>query len=356
MAATNQVDLYKVVKGKARVWSGWVDEDAFMSETGLVDGKKNRTSKTCTPKNVGKKNERTGETQALQELESAVQKKKAQELWCTSLQEACDAQSSGGLTLFRPMLANSFEIEKNTLNFNEIVIQPKLDGVRLNAYLDSNGEVVFQSRKGTINTEVSHLSDGVKQLLLQCSHNNGKVVLDGEVYRHDLAFESIVGSAKKSKGIKLEYHVYDVYDAEHPEATFVDRFISRFSDTSSGFGDHIKIVKTFTVANNEELLQKHQEVVTAGFEGLMIRISNAPYEVDNRSKSLLKMKAFHDDEFMIVGYTSGTGRDVNSVIFECALNKNNKTKTFKARPSWPLVKRQQVYNECVSNFSKYEKK
>ncbi len=42
-------------------------------------------------------------------------------------------------------------------------------------------------------------------------------------------------------------------------------------------------------------------------EGLMLRDPASAYE-NRRSKSLLKVKTFHDDEAVVLGYKPGTGR------------------------------------------------
>jgi DNA ligase-1 len=42
-------------------------------------------------------------------------------------------------------------------------------------------------------------------------------------------------------------------------------------------------------------------------EGLMLRDPASVYE-NRRSKSLLKVKTFHDDEAVVLGYKPGTGR------------------------------------------------
>ena len=39
----------------------------------------------------------------------------------------------------------------------------------------------------------------------------------------------------------------------------------------------------------------------------MLREPHSPYE-NRRSKNLLKVKTFYDDEAVILGYTAGTGR------------------------------------------------
>lgn len=44
----------------------------------------------------------------------------------------------------------------------------------------------------------------------------------------------------------------------------------------------------------------------------MLRDPNSFYE-NRRSKSLLKVKTFHDDEAVVLGYTAGTGRCLGMV-------------------------------------------
>jgi DNA ligase-1 len=47
-------------------------------------------------------------------------------------------------------------------------------------------------------------------------------------------------------------------------------------------------------------------------EGLMLRDPDSKYE-NRRSKSLLKVKTFHDDEAEVLGYKPGTGRCLGMV-------------------------------------------
>ena len=49
------------------------------------------------------------------------------------------------------------------------------------------------------------------------------------------------------------------------------------------------------------------KIIELGGEGLMLRRYGSMYE-GKRSKSLLKVKEFHDMEVKIVGYTEGTGK------------------------------------------------
>ena len=57
--------LYKIdTRGKLREWTINIDGNKFYAVKGLVDGKKTQDKPTlCTPKNVGRANETTAESQ-----------------------------------------------------------------------------------------------------------------------------------------------------------------------------------------------------------------------------------------------------------------------------------------------------
>ena len=49
----------------------------------------------------------------------------------------------------------------------------------------------------------------------------------------------------------------------------------------------------------------------------MIR-NDVKYE-QKRTNHLMKLKDVHEKEFIVVGYKEGTGRDSNTVIWECEI-------------------------------------
>lgn len=62
-----------------------------------------------------------------------------------------------------------------------------------------------------------------------------------------------------------------------------------------------------------------KEVLALGGEGVMLRAPRSKYE-KTRSKLLLKVKTFHDDEAVVIGYRAGEGRLLGSMgAIECKL-------------------------------------
>ena len=54
-----------------------------------------------------------------------------------------------------------------------------------------------------------------------------------------------------------------------------------------------------------------------GYEGAIIRECTSIYDQGNRSNYLVKYKKFQDEEFEIVGYKEGKGKDTGTIILRC---------------------------------------
>jgi hypothetical protein len=100
--------------------------------------------------------------------------------------------------------------------------------------------------------------------------------------------------------------------------------------------------------------------VALKYEGAMLRIPNAPYTCSTqnnsavRSRNLLKWKILNDDEYPIVGYTSGTkGRDRGALLWICEANGN----AFNVTPKGMTIEARKVlYNEFQADEAKFKNK
>jgi ATP-dependent DNA ligase len=61
--------------------------------------------------------------------------------------------------------------------------------------------------------------------------------------------------------------------------------------------------------------------------------------MEKRSNDLQKYKEFEDEEFKIVGITSGEGREENAIIYICEVKNPKSVKTFEVRPRGSIKKR-----------------
>lgn len=236
-----------------------------------------------------------------------------------------------------PMLAYDYNKKKDKAEF-PCFVQPKLDGVRALFY---NGK--FYSRNGNQFFDLDHIKDE----LTHCD----KLILDGELYTGDIKFEELVGLVKKQtkseedkkRSEAIKYVVYDHVDQN-------DTFSTRHFNLNQFF-DQKDLINCYPLMTEEcksaeELKKFHDKYVKMGYEGLIIRNKKGLYVEKDRSNDLLKYKEFKDDEFEIVDYKSGEGKDQNAVIWIC---KTKDGKVFSARPDGPAEERRKLYR----NGNKY---
>jgi len=145
------------------------------------------------------------------------------------------------------------------------------------------------------------------------------IVLDGELYNHDLKdnFNKIISLVRKTKptvdNLKetadmVEYHIYDIAGGIVSSQPFPER--SKELDLLFTLREYpmkmLKLVDTDIIRSSEECDAMHGKYLGEGYEGSIIRLPE-PYQLGKRSNALLKRKDFDDSEFRILGYEEGNG-------------------------------------------------
>ena len=286
-------------KGKVRTWTvqvGYTDEDTagIRSISGLVDGEKiTSVWNVSEAKNVGRSNATTAREQAQDEAHSQWTKKADKEYFA-------DVADIDSYELFKPMLAHDFTKTPVESGYT----QPKLDGIR--CVVDKHG---MHTRGGKPINSCPHIWESLKPII----DANPNIVLDGELYNHELKadFEKIVSLVRKTKcrpdeiaesADLVEYHIYDMCDKDDTDMLFLDR--SKWL-TANVTGNMIVLVNTDVADTSAEIDRLYGEYTQAGYEGQMVR-QNAPYQC-KRSKSLLKRKEFTTEEFKVIQVVEGQG-------------------------------------------------
>jgi DNA ligase-1 len=271
-----------------RTTSGILDGNLVTSEWTTVEGK-----------NIGKANATTPEQQALAEVLAQYEKKLARKYSDT-------LETASRSNIFQPMLAATYK-PGNTKD-GQYFHQPKLDGVR--CILKPEGAF---SREGKPFFTTGHIQEQL---------SSDDVIFDGELYNHDLKedFDKLVSMIRQQKydelseaekseiREKVEYHIYDVFVPARPELTFVQRhaLLTDLNAKGAFIGDNIKLVPTGFMDSLAELDEAHGAYAEAGYEGIMLRTPEGPYE-HKRSKHLMKHKSFQTEEFEVVDIESGIG-------------------------------------------------
>ena len=217
-------------------------------------------------------------------------------------------------THFKPMLAHKFDNDRVDWS-QPVYIQPKLDGIR--CIMTSDG---CYSRNGKKFMNVQHLYTKVIKDLFKV---NPLLVLDGELYNHDLRdnFEKIVSLVRKQKPTSddrkearnlIQYHVYDFVMAYKGKLDLIESDMNRYEKRmhqlvcSDMYGKHIRYVHAQRVANFDTAKKLHIKYKSQGYEGSILRL-NGPYKC-GRSYDLMKFKDFSDTEAKIVDWVEGKGK------------------------------------------------
>jgi DNA ligase-1 len=245
-----------------------------------------------------------------------------------------------------PMLAKTFDNGKH-LKF-PLYIQPKIDGLRCLASPEG-----LYSRTGCPFLGLQSIQNDLKKYF----EKNKGCVVDGELYSDEMPFEELSGYCRRHKtipsGKKVVYNVFDVITPD--KMGFEDR-LSLFPQET----ENISLVPTMEIGNKEEIETNLKEFIQDGYEGIILRNKEGVYRMGHRSWDLQKYKLFQEEEFIITGYTEGTGREKGLVIWECQTQEG---KTFRVRPEGDHETRKEIFkkaNECIGKkltvvFQEYTK-
>jgi DNA ligase-1 len=211
--------------------------------------------------------------------------------------------------MIKPMLA--YKVDKKPVDWSEnVFIQPKLDGVRCVIQLDNNNKVVAHSRTGKQFFNIAHIEESLQDFFA----HSPDIVLDGELYNHDLRddFEKIISLVRKQKPTSddrlqakklIQFHCYDYIE------TVMNKPYSYRSDQltcSDMYNYCVKYVPTNLILRMDDARVYHSRNLANGYEGSILRLDK-PYE-QKRSYNLQKFKDFNDTEATIVGYEIGKGK------------------------------------------------
>ena len=298
-------------------------------------------------KNIGKKNETTALQQAINEAKAQWIKKK-ESGYAVRGEDADDnndkdnddasVESEGrgkGINADAPsvMLAHDFNKRGKDITF-PCFVSPKLDGTRCVAV---PGKGLFSRLKKRF-PHMEHILEEINKL-------PSSLILDGELYSHELTFQEIVGLVKREtlkpgdaeKQKKIKLHVYDIIN----DQPYAQRYANMQMLFRKYKFQHLVLVKTDNCEDRSKIPELHAKYVEDGYEGLMLRNKNGLYK-GVRSKDLQKYKLFFDAEYEVVDYTCGQGLEEGCVIWVC---KTPEEKYFNVRPRGSREDRQMYYDE-----------
>lgn len=349
--------LYHVDKrGRTNFWEIKVRGNTYTRFGGIEGGKvKSWAPMECHPKNVGRANETTPFEQALFTAQSKWNKKRDQG-YDPEEEEATEEKEEGKYRSsplrLRPMLAQKYETRAHDLRF-PAGASPKLDGIRalVQLYSPTGEEKDLQVQiTSRLNKEYPFLTRIREEVLVLLQHFGPKIILDGELYSHSLAFNLISGAARAKNRPSpqddlIEFWIFDLYLPDEPDLSYKERaerlremeaFCSSRGQFEAESFSNLRFVTYHEVNSHEEIPAFHTRFVSEGYEGLMLRNLDAPYLLGYRTENLLKYKDFVDEEFQVVDVEQGKGTEEGAVVFVCETSEGER---FTVRPRGSIAKR-----------------
>jgi bifunctional non-homologous end joining protein LigD len=202
-------------------------------------------------------------------------------------------------TMPQKLLPMHAEVGEAAFTSSEWMWEPKLDGFRALAFIDSAG-VRLRSRRGL------ELGGDFPRLVAELGRQSvDGMVLDGEIVAFDATGKPSFG-AVQNRGSGPERAVFYCFDllyfagADLRNASYADR--RRYLAQCLLPGPLVQLVHA-----NDDGVALHKAAIESGFEGVIGKRKNSVYEAGRRSGAWLKVKAANSADFVVGGYTRGKG-------------------------------------------------
>ena len=250
------------------------------------------------------------------------------DLRCGVSEKTVNKVAPGTVPVFTcPLAHDSANHEKKMVGSKQIEI--KLDGVRVITIIRGDKVEMF-SRNGKQFHNFGHIISEIEKVLKQ-KPAPYDLVLDGEVMSAN--FQDLMKQVHRKDGKQSDDAVLHLFDM-CPLADFKkgiwdvaqerrSQLVKHWVEENESVLKHVQAldwedVDLSTNAGQERFVELNKAAVDGGYEGVMIKDTNAPYEC-KRTHSWLKAKPFIEITLKVVDVEEGTGRNegrLGAVIVE----------------------------------------
>ncbi len=202
-------------------------------------------------------------------------------------------------------------------------LEVKLDGVRVLAVVQGQS-VSLMSRNGKAFDNFPQIAEAIEEHRKSFqfgTKTGGRFVLDGEIVGE--SFQTLMRQAHRKKDAKttgMVYHIFDFIPLDDFERGYWNAqqhkrldILEKARDVLKESTDCLRIMPGLEVdldtAEGQDIMHRFaQDAVEQGYEGIMIKSLDAPYEC-KRSSFWMKWKPTITVDLNIVGFEEGTGRN-----------------------------------------------
>jgi len=240
------------------------------------------------------------------------------DLRCGVSEKTVNKVAPGTVPVFTcPLAHDSAKHEKKMIGQKQIEI--KLDGVRVITIIRGNKVEMF-SRNGKQFHNFGHIIAEIEEVL-KTKPAPYDLVLDGEVMSAN--FQDLMKQVHRKDGKQSDDAVLHLFDMcpladfqkgiwDKPQS-FRSQAVTAWVEQNTSVLKHVQAldwedVDLSTPEGQERFVELNKAAVDGGYEGVMIKDTNAPYEC-KRTHSWLKAKPFIEITLNVVDVEEGTGRN-----------------------------------------------
>ena len=216
----------------------------------------------------------------------------------------------------------------------------KIDGLRCLIYMGEDGELHTSSR-GAMNYDAAMYEILSHPDLVELFNNNPGLIMDGECYRHGYSLQQL-NSVARTQVIAVDYGVlqfywYDIVDLNSDVTARINKINELASTLNLTFNPErefksgelrIQLVPHVEVSGWDNIEKLHNEYVSEGWEGLVIRLQTSLYGPNKRTNDWIKVKMYKQDTYKVIGIEQGL-RHYDDMVF---ILETKEGKQFKAKP------------------------
>lgn len=217
----------------------------------------------------------------------------------------------------RPLLSGKLE-DPSAIGY-PVYATPKLDGIRV---LKVDGKVVTRKFKPLPNVHTrefleKYLPDGI----------DGEIMIRGCNDFNTIQSQIMTFDGKPN----FEYYAFDYVkdDLNKPYLERMEDLKNWYPSSPAPIQIECSLVLPKQINNEKELLEFEDECLAKGYEGIMIRSGDGRYKCGRSTLKegiLLKVKKFHDDEAIIIGFKEKLKNENEQEEDEFGLAKRSKKK------------------------------
>ena len=198
-------------------------------------------------------------------------------------------------------------------------VEVKLDGVRVITIVHPNGRVDQFSRNGKELVNFEHIK---QQFAAIASGLEYAYVFDGEIMSS--SFQDLMKQVHRKSDVAAGdavLHLFDMVPLFNFEKGFSNLLQSDRTNMLTNWFENVKdsmpnvevldheLVDLDTEEGKKLFAEINQDAIAGGYEGIMIKDPDAPYEC-KRSHAWLKLKPFIEVSLTVVAVEEGTGKNV----------------------------------------------